>query len=55
LAFTPQGLPSLALVDPDVSLNPAGLAVTEERLYIASPQSAEVVAYPIPTLNTGGP
>lgn len=47
LAFTPQGIPELALVDPEVRLNPAGLAAAGDILYVALPQAGEVVAYSV--------
>jgi hypothetical protein len=55
LAFTVQGIPDLALVDPDVPLVPAGLTVTGETLYVTLPQTGEVVAYAIPGGNGGEP
>lgn len=51
LAFTPQGFPELALTDPDVPLNPAGLVIGQDRLYVTLPQTGEIVAYPVPSLD----
>lgn len=55
LAFTPQGAPDMALVDSQVQLNAAGLAVAEEVLYVTSPQTGEVAAYTIPTVERSSP
>ena len=55
LAFTAQGIPDLALVDPEVPLVPAGLTVAGKVLYVTLPQTGEVVAYAIPGGNGGGP
>jgi DNA-binding beta-propeller fold protein YncE len=47
LAFTPQGVPDVAWVDPEVALNPAGIAAAETTLYVALPQASEIRAYDI--------